>query len=398
MQKLFRLVLLFTLVTGPLLAQRRQLGRVDIPVDKNTISVRVSGNTAELNGLSQQAFRSHGRYRLVTSDYSFDIRFSLVGATQVQVEIMSGRATTPMFSETVSGTSVRNALLRAADLAVAKTNGLGLRGFFTSRLAFIGEGSGKKEVYVSDLFLGEVRRITNDRADALSPRWSPDGSRLVYTSYYNQGFPDIYMLNLATNRRDVFARFKGTNTGARFSPNGSQVAMVLSGSGTAEIYVAPAAGGTPVRKTRIDSAKSSPCFSPDGSRIVFAMGDTIPQLYVIGAGGGSPQRLMTGFSYSAEPDWSRTNPNKIACTVKDGSRYQIAVYDFSEGRANVVSRAPFDGIEACWLPDGRHVVYTARDRNSSVLSILDTETGASMPLTERGPVGAAMQASVLFGQ
>lgn len=397
MQKLFRLVLLLSLfATGSLFAQRKQLGEVIIPVDKNTIPVRVSANSDELGRLAMLAFRSHGRYRLVASEYAYDIRFTSNGGNQVRVDIMRGRETAPAASETVSGTSPRNALLRAADVAVAKTNGLGLRGFFTAKLAFVGEGSGKKEIYVSDLYLGELRKITNDRALALSPRWSPDGTRLLYTSYYKQ-FPDIYMLNLATNRRDTFASFKGTNTGARFSPNGAQVAMVLSGSGGAEIYVASVNGGTPVRKTHIDAAKSSPCWSPDGSRIVFGMGDTIPQLYVMSAAGGAPQRLRTGYSYTAEPDWNRTNPNKIVCTVKDGPRYQIAVYDFSEGQAKIVSQAPFDGIEPSWLADGRHVVYTARDRNSSVLCILDTETGASMPLTEHSPVGAAMQASVLFG-
>ena len=45
--------------------------------------------------------------------------------------------------------------------------------------AFVGEGSGKKEIYASDLFLGEARKITSDRALVLSPRWSPDGSSLL---------------------------------------------------------------------------------------------------------------------------------------------------------------------------------------------------------------------------
>jgi TolB protein len=77
-----------------------------------------------------------------------------------------------------------------------------------------------------------------------------------------------------------------------------------------------------------------------------------------------------------------------------GSKYQIAVYNFAKGKAEVVSKADFDGVEASWLPDGRHLVYTARDRTSSVLSILDTETGQSKRIsaTNLGPVS---QASVL---
>src|SRR5205823_1243064 len=108
---------------------------------------------------------------------------------------------------------------------------------------------------------------------------------------------------------------------------------------------------------------------------------------------GTPQRLATGFSYAAEPDWCRTNPNKIACTVKAHGQYQIAVYDFSKGSAEVVSKADFDAIEPSWLPDGRHLVYTARDRTSSVLCVLDTETGQSRRVSATN-LGPTQQASV----
>jgi TolB protein len=86
--------------------------------------------------------------------------------------------------------------------------------------------------------------------------------------------------------------------------------------------------------------------------------------------------------------------NKIACTVRvSGGQYQIAVVDPTVGKASVVSKASFDGIEPSWLGDGRHVVYTARDRSTSVVCILDTETGRSTPITN-GFGGPAMQASV----
>jgi TolB protein len=270
-----------------------------------------------------------------------------------------------------------------------------LKGFFTAKLAFIRDQGKVKEVCVADLFFGEAKQITHDKALALMPRWSPDGTKIIYTSFFKSGSADIFLLDVATGRHDKFADFRGTNLGARFSPNGQQVAMVLSGEGNSEIYLATAQGRQVSRKTRSDAVKSSPCWSPDGTRLVFAMSlGTNPQLHVMAAAGGTPQRLTTGFTYAAEPDWSRTNPGKIACTVKAGSQYQIAVYDFAKGKAEVASKADFDGVEPSWLPDGRHLVYTARDRASSVLCILDTETGQSKRIsaTNLGPVA---QASVL---
>lgn len=399
MQRFLRLAFLALCVTAPLFtqAQTRKLGEVVVTVDKDAVAVRVSSNVQELNSLAIIAFRSHGRYKVVASDYAYDIRFTQVAPTQVRLDIAKGRDPAPVFSQTVTGTSPRNALLRAADVAVEKTNGLNLRGYFAARLAFVGEGTGRKEIYTSDLFGGEMKKLTNDRALALSPRWSPDGNRLLYTSYFQSGFPDIYQIDLANQNRVKFASFKGTNTGARFSPNGQQVAMVLSGTGTPEIWIASARGGAPVRKTQSDAVKSSPCFSPDGSQLVFAM-EPGPSLHIMSVAGGAPRRLSSGFGYTAEPDWSIANPGKIACTVRAGGRFQVAVYDLSTGKAQVVSQARFDGIEPSWLADGRHLVYTARDRTSSVLCILDTETGLSTPVTAGSPAGAAMQASVLPGR
>ncbi len=397
MQKILRLsiILVIALVSAGAEAAQgtRGIGEVVVKAERNTIPVRVSANTLELNALALQAFGAHGRYRLTASGYAYDIKFTLMTQTQVRVDITKGATGAPFGSEVVTGSNARNALLRAADAAVVKTNGLGLKGFFTAQLAFIGERTGKKEVYTADLFFGGARKITSDNALALMPRWSPDGRRLLYTSFFKSGFPDIFQIDLGTMQRTTFVSFRGTNSGARFSPTGQQVAMVLSGEGRPEIYVSNAQGRQVARKTRSDFVKSSPCFSPDGSRIVFAM-QPGPQLYVMSASGGAPSRVSSGISgYCAEPDWNRDDPNKIAFTMKVGSKYQIGVLDLSTHTGAQASKASFDGIEPCWLADGRHLVYTARDRNTSVICILDTVTGNSVRVS---PIafGSVMQANV----
>jgi TolB protein len=396
MRHFLRLLAFAGLLTVNALGQGeiRNVGPIVLDYNSKSIAVRVSANVPELNTLALVAFGAHGRYRLVASDYVYDIRFTQTGPTQVKVDISRGKTPAPVSSDTVSGTTLRHALLKAADVAVEKTNGLGLKGFFTARIAFIGERTGKKEVYTSDLFFspGQVKQVTRDNASALAPRWSPDGTKLLYTSFFKSGFPDIFQIDLATNNRTTFVSFRGLNTGARYSPNGQQVAMVLSGEGSQEIYVSNAQGRAVSRKTRSSAVKASPCWSPDGGRLVFAMGEPSPQLYVMPASGGTPTRIVTGFTYAAEPDWSRANPNKIACTVMSERRYQIAVYDFADGKGKVVSGAPFDAAMPSWLADGRHLVFTARSRTTSALFILDTETGKSTQIGNG--FGPTMEANV----
>jgi TolB protein len=392
MQRITRFALLAFSIAAPALAQR-DIGTVEVLADNRTIPVRVSGATQELNSLALQAFGSHGRYHLVASGFIYDIRFAPAGPAQVRVDIERGLGGGAVASDVATGQNLREALLAAADVAVAKTNGLGLRGFFTSKLVFVGRRTGHPEIYTSDLFFGDVRQITHDRAIAMTPRWAPDGEKIIYTSFFRSGFPDIFEIDLGGYQRTTFVSFKGTNSGARFSPDGRQVAMVLSGEGEPDIYVSNAFGRGVSRRTHSDTTKASPCWSPDGSRIIFAM-EPGPQLYVMSASGGMPQRVTFDTSrFCAEPDWSRTAPDKVAFTLKVGGNYQIGVLQLSTRHGEQVSKAPFDGVEPSWLPDGRHLVYTALTASTSRVCILDTETGRSTPVSPTS-FGPALQASV----
>lgn len=373
----------------------RELGVVDV-TGATTLPVKISASSPELEQLAKIAFGAHGRYRLVAGGEAFAIAFTAVSTTQVRVEVRRG--TNVVTTQTVTGSSARTALLRAADVAVKASSGL--NGFFASRLAFISERTGSPEVYTGDLFSGEVKQITNDRAQAVTPRWSPDGSRLLYTSYYKSGFPDIFQIDLRTQQRTTFVSFKGTNSGARFSPDGSQVVMVLSGEGNPEVYVSNAQGRNVSRRTRTPNAvESSPSFSPDGSQIIFTSDSAGgPQLYVIPAAGGAPRRLATNISgYCAEADWNRVDRNKIAFTIRSGRGYQVAVYNLSGGSAATIVSSRVgsqDVIEPSWLADGRHLVVTARAANQRSLWIVDSETGKATRISTAA-MGQVSQASVL---
>jgi TolB protein len=367
------------------------LPAIVVPTAAPPITVTVAGSPAELGNLANLAFEAHGRYQRVASGAKFDLRFTAVAPDQVRVEVTGAGMTG--FSQVVTGTSDRNALLRAADVAVKATSGL--NGFFASQIAFVSNRTSREDVYTSDVFFSEVRQVTFNGAAVLRPRWSPDGRRLIYTSYV-KGFPDIYLLDLPSMHTNTFVSLKGSNLSARFSPDGREVVMVLTGEGPSEIYTCDALGRGITRQTRSDTVKSSPAWSPDGTRIIYA-GDPGPQLQIMPAGGGTPQRLVTGLStYCAEPDWSRGDPDKIAFTVRVGQAYQVAVCTLSgKTPARIVSKnvPAADALEPAWLADGRHLVCTARKANVRVLYLVDTETGKATRLSPAS-LGECAQASV----
>jgi TolB protein len=391
MQNVLRLFLGLALV-APAFAQR-DIGYVDVQANTQVIPVSISSSSAELENLALTAFNTHGLYRLVASGGVYNFNFAPAGGNQVTVTITKGAAGATVHSETVTGASLRNALLRAADVAVQRTGGL--RGYFAGRLAFVTDRGGIQTIMTGDLFGGELQSHPVNGKQIVGPRWSPDGTKILFTSY-RTGFPDIYELNVRARQMSVFASFKGTNSGAHFSPDGTRVAMVLSGEGNPEIYIGNAAGRQIKRMTNNQSIEASPCWSPDGTRLVFtsdAAGG--PQLYVMSAAGGPMSRLSTNISkYCAEPDWSAADPKKIVFTAGVGHGYQAAVYDFGTGTARIASRAPMDAIEPVWLADGRHIVCTFRNASTHVLYVVDTESGKATLLTPPG-LGNAWAASYL---
>src|SRR5438876_563132 len=122
MQKPFRLLLTLALLT-PAFAQR-DIGEIVVEVDPSvqTIPLTISSSSPELQNLALTAFNTHGRYRLVASGGAYAIDFAPAGPSQVTVTITKGGAA--IHTQTVAGTNLRNALLRAADVAVTKTSGL----------------------------------------------------------------------------------------------------------------------------------------------------------------------------------------------------------------------------------------------------------------------------------
>lgn len=377
MQKTFALLLGLALA-APVVAQPINIGSIDVAANNSSFAVSISSNTAELQNLALQAFNSHGKFRLVQSGGAFAIRFDSAGANQVTVTV--SQRGSAIFTQTVAGTSTRNALLKAADAAVTKTTGL--PGIFAGKLAFVTDRGGQQTIMTGDLFFGDVLSHPVQGKTIIGPRWSPDGSRIIFTSY-RTGFPDIYLLNLRTRTLDTLVSFKGTNSGGRFSPGGDRLAMVLSGEGNPELYVGNSQGRQIKRLTNNQSVEASPAWSPDGSRLVFtsdAAGG--PQLFVMSAAGGQMTRLSTNISkYCAEPDWSRADPNKIVFTAGIGRGYQIAVFDYAARTAKQVSKAPYDAVEPVWCADGRHVVCTFRTATNRALFLLDTETGKATRLS-----------------
>ncbi|MDD4932534.1 MAG: biopolymer transporter Tol [Methylacidiphilaceae bacterium] len=276
----------------------------------------------------------------------------------------------PPMERTFAG-DLRKIAHEFADMVTQQVTGVS--GFATSRVAFISQETGYKELYVMDIDGSNVQRLTADRSISAHPRWSHDGTLLVYTSY-RSGYPDVYIVKLGKRTRSRVAFFPGINSGAAFSPDDLTLALTLSKDGNPEIYLMPVDGGAPRRLTRNRATNTSPCWSPDGKEIVYTSDERgSVQLFVISAQGGSARRLLTGNAYSSEPDWS-PDGKKIAYAARIAGEFQIGECALSSATASLLSSG--GGEDPSWTRNSRHLVFA---RGGS-LYLMDSVTRQTAPL------------------
>jgi len=352
------------------------LGRAQEEININT-TINVIGQTkpipVSLEGLTGEAAEVL-RFDLYVQGFKFvapeiaQYKISGSSAGNVQGIVTDAVSKQTKFSRSYTGASLRRqAHAFADDIVFAIT---GKKGIGQTKIAFKASAeNGHGEIYVSDFDGHNAQAVTHDSTIVAAPAWVPVRLALYYTSY-EPGNPDIFYHNLSTGQRSIIAKFSGLNTSAAVSPDGSKVAMILSRSGSPNVWVCNADGTNFKQLTTSREDDSSPCWSPDGQWICFATKIRERRaLAKVPAGGGPVQRISTsGVSNPTDPDWSPDN-KWIAFTSQMGD-FNICIVPVVGGPATVL----VSGQHPSWSPNSRTLVLNHAVGYRQVLSVLDVMT------------------------
>jgi TolB protein len=261
----------------------------------------------------------------------------------------------------------------------------GERGAAATRISFVLEARGEKELYIIDYDGEGVQRATNDGSIALSPAWSPDGRLIAYTSY-RTGSPLLYERDLQTGRDRLISDRDGINISPTYSPDGRTIAFSTTVAGNTELATFNRERNCCLEQQTTGRGfdSLSPTYSPDGREIAFVsdrLGE--PHIYVMAAGGGEARLVSDysygGRSYNVSPDWSPAG-RKIAYHMRIGETMHITVVDLETSNRRLLTNEG-SNEDPSWAPDNRHVVFSSRDRDGAGgLFILDTVSGRIRPL------------------
>ena len=254
--------------------------------------------------------------------------------------------------------------------------------FDTSIVAVANFGQGK-EIYVFD-FDGEGRRpVSRNGSINLSPAWSPDGTRITYTSYRDNN-PDLWMTDLRTNRHTKLSGRPGINAGAEWSPDGTEIALTLSKEqGNSDIYALDVNGSIVRRMTRHWAIDVSPSYSPDGSKVAFVSARLgTPQIFAMDREGGEPVRLTQRGGHNVSPAWS-PDGSRLAFAGRDEGRFDIFVVNADGSGLRRLTQSSGDDEDPTWSPDGNHILFSSsRDGLGKQLYIMTADGKSQTRITD----------------
>ncbi|ETX04441.1 MAG: hypothetical protein ETSY2_28775, partial [Candidatus Entotheonella gemina] len=221
--------------------------------------------------------------------------------------------------------------------------------------------------------------LVQDGALNLQPSLSPDGRSLAYTSY-RDGFPNIYIRQMATGREQRITSGPGLALPGGWSGDSQSLLLSRSEDGNSDIFLYHARRRSLKRLTTYWGIDVSPSFAPDGQRFVFTSDRSgAPQLYIADMRGGSPVRLTYSGSYNTSPIWS-PKADVIAFAGRSETD-SLDIYTIGANGQGLRRLTDADGsYEApAWSPNGRFLMYIGQ-RGDTWLRYLMRQDGQGKQL------------------
>lgn len=246
---------------------------------------------------------------------------------------------------------------KISDAILQKLTGNGA--MFDSRVVFVAESGPKtkriKRLAIMDQDGADPSFLTNGDDQILNPRFSKSGNQIVYTAMNNNGLK-IWVLDIATGRKEAISGAGNMVFAPRFSPDGHSVIFSSDTDGNADIFIKNLKTSELRQITNHPSIDTSPDLSPDNNRIVFTSDRSgSPQIYKMNIDGTGTQRVSFASGSYSTPVWS-PDGSMIAFTKQLGGKFHIGVMNANGTGERILSSAYL--VEGpSFAPNGKAIVF-----------------------------------------
>ncbi|HJZ11254.1 MAG TPA: Tol-Pal system beta propeller repeat protein TolB, partial [Acidobacteriota bacterium] len=239
----------------------------------------------------------------------------------------------------------------------------GIKGIFTSKIAFSSDRTGNREVWMMDYDGYNQRQITVSKTVNLSPDLSPDGKKIVYSTYKpteNIVSQVIVLYGIYTGEKKTLFSKGSLNSAPAWSPDGNRITFASNVNKHTDIYVINTDGGGLRQLTFGRSIETSPAWNPKSGQIAFTSDRSgNPMVYVMNDDGTNEQRITFVGEYNESAAWS-PDGSKLAYVSRSGSIFDIyVVMDMSSGVVRRLTQNELSNENPVWAPDSRHLAFAS---------------------------------------
>ena len=241
------------------------------------------------------------------------------------------------------------------------------------------------------------RPLTTGLANDSSPRWSPDGKRLLYASSVD-GRTQIYVRWMDTGQTARLTQLRSSPSGLAWSPDGRSIAFSMLARERPEKFVKlpkkPEGAEWAEEAVTIDKL----IYRRDGSGYVE---DGYRHLFLLSADGGTPRQVTSGeFHHGGEPSWTPDGEALVfSANRHDNWRYDprnSEVYELSLADGEIRALTDRQGPDTAPVvsPDGGRVAYLGLDdryQGYQILRLYVIDRKGGKPKLLTGALDRALQ-------
>lgn len=268
----------------------------------------------------------------------------------------------------------------------------GRDGFFESKIAFVRKVGKNKEIYTVSPQGRNLRQISSLGGVNLSPNWSPEGDRLVFTRLGSRQHL-LCVWDSATGKIDQKSFPGNTVIGPAFLPDGN-MAATLTMNGNSDIFLIN--GNYKPKKALAKSwaIEVSPDFDRGGDKMVFTsarFGN--PHIFMLDMKSGVVTRVTKQGKYNTNPTIS-PDGRYVAFARQTPLGHRIFVHDMTSGQERQLTFGPGNDEDPAFGPDGYFLAFSS-SRNGKYQIYLTTRHGDPAMMV---PTGSGIAKAPAWGK
>lgn len=224
--------------------------------------------------------------------------------------------------------------------------------------------------------------LTPGRAGNYQPDWSPDGTRIVFSSNRDDN-REIYTMTMTGADLQRLTHDDALDDQPVWSPDGRAIAYSSNRGGSRDIFLMRADGSQQRNLSPHPAIDTRPHWLPDG-RLAFVSDRTGTfDIYILDVQTGDLQRLTNGVFNYRSAVWS-PDSEQIALMVGGGVNAEIVLRETFTGVTRQLTDNSVLDVPVGWLPAGNRLIFQSRRNGQRAVYTMNPDGSQVRALDDLG--------------